>query len=91
MGREEKLPHGGGSGGGLIGPSVATQFRNCESCRNPPVTSLTRPSKMLENCMILLKKLPPSNFQFSKIIIPQRISKVITESFSLTFLSNNEV
>jgi len=24
MGREGKLPHGGGSGGGLIGPSVAT-------------------------------------------------------------------
>jgi len=27
MGREEKLPHVGGSGGGLIGPSVATQSR----------------------------------------------------------------
>jgi len=27
MEREEKLPHGGGSGGGLTGPSVATQSR----------------------------------------------------------------
>jgi len=25
MGREGKLSHGGGSGGGLIGPSIATQ------------------------------------------------------------------
>ena len=62
MGMEGKLPHGGGSGGGLTGPSVAAQSRYRESYRNPPVTSLIRPSKMLENCMILLKKLPPSNF-----------------------------
>jgi len=27
MGREEKLSHGGGSGGSLIGPSVAAQPR----------------------------------------------------------------
>ena len=66
----------------LTGPSIATQSKNRRSCRNSPVTSLIRPSKIFENCMILLKKLPPSNFQFSKII---------TESFSSTFLSNNEV
>jgi len=41
MGREGKLPHGGGSGDGLIGPTVATQSKYRESCRNPPVTSLT--------------------------------------------------
>ena len=28
MGREEKLSHGGGSGGGLIGPRNAAQFKN---------------------------------------------------------------
>ena len=82
MGREGKLSHGGGFGDGLIGLQNAAQFKNCGSCRNPLVTSLIRPSKMLENCMTLLKKLPPSNFQFSKII---------TESFSSTSLSNNEV
>ena len=82
MEREEKVPHGGGSGGGLIGPRNVAQFKNDGSCSNPPVTSLIRPNKILENCMILLKKLSPSNFQFSKII---------TESFSSTFLSNNEV
>jgi len=27
MRRKGKLPHGGGSGDGLIGPSVATQLR----------------------------------------------------------------
>ena len=63
-------------------PSVATQSKNYGSCRNPPVTSLIWPSKILENCMILLKKLFPFKFQFSKII---------TESCSSTFVSNNEV
>ena len=47
MGREGKLPHGGGSGGGLIGPSIVTQLKNCGSCRNPSVTSLIRPSKIM--------------------------------------------
>jgi len=46
-GEEEKLPHGGGSGGGLIGPSVATQSRYHGSCRNPPVTSRIRPRKRM--------------------------------------------
>jgi len=40
MGRKGKLPHGGGFGGGLTGPSVATQLRYRGSFRNPPVTSL---------------------------------------------------
>jgi len=40
IGREEKLSHESGSGGGLIGPSVVTQSKNYGSYRNPPVTSL---------------------------------------------------
>jgi len=40
MEREGKLPYGGGSGGSLTGPSVATQSRYRGSYRNPPVTSL---------------------------------------------------
>ena len=40
MEREEKLPHGGGSGGGLIGPRNATQSNLCGVWRNPPETSL---------------------------------------------------
>ena len=47
MEREEKLTHGGGSDGGLIGPSVATQSKYREPCRNLPVTSLIRPSKRM--------------------------------------------
>ena len=45
--KEGKLPHDGGSGGGLIGLSVATQFKNHESCRNLPVTTLIRPNKRM--------------------------------------------
>ena len=47
MEREGKLSHGGGSGGGLIGRRNAAQFRNRESYRNPPVTSLIRPIKRM--------------------------------------------
>jgi len=38
--REEKmLPHGGGSGGDLIGVSVTTQSNECGIQRNPTLTS----------------------------------------------------
>jgi len=47
MRREGKLPHGGGSGGGLTGPSVSAQSRYCGSCRNSLVTSLMLPSKRM--------------------------------------------
>jgi len=47
MEREGKLPLGGGSGGGLTGPSVAAQLRYRGSYRNQPVTSLMRPSKRM--------------------------------------------
>jgi len=33
------LPHGGGSGGGLIDASVAAQSNECGVRRNPPLTS----------------------------------------------------
>ena len=45
MERKRKLPHGGGSDGGLIGPRNAVQSKNFESRRNPPVTSLHDPVK----------------------------------------------
>ena len=80
--RKEKLPHGGGSGGGLIGPSVTAQSTYRGSWRNPPMTSLIWPNKRMIEWMVLFKYLSPSNFQFSKIM---------TESFSSTFLSNNDV
>ena len=40
MKREEKLSHGGGSGGGLIGPQNVAQSKDCGSRKNPPMTSL---------------------------------------------------
>jgi len=40
MEREENLPYGGSSGGGLTCPQNAAQFKDCGSRRNPPVTSL---------------------------------------------------
>ena len=79
---KEKLPHGGGSDGGLIGPRNTAQFNFCRSWRNPPMTSLIRPSKGMIEWMVLFKKLSPSKFQFSKIII---------ELFFSTSFSNNEV
>ena len=38
--RKEKLSHGGGSGGGLIGSQNAAQFKLRGVRRNPPVPSL---------------------------------------------------
>ena len=51
--REGRLPHGGGSGGGLTGPSVDAQSRYRGSYRNPQVTSLMRPNKRMIDWMVL--------------------------------------
>ena len=47
--REERknLPQGGGSGGGLIGPRNTAQFKECDIQRNPPMTSIIQPTKMM--------------------------------------------
>ena len=47
MEREEKLPHGGGSGGGLIGPRNTAQSKDCEFCRNPSVNYRIQPIKRM--------------------------------------------
>ena len=58
----KKLPLGGGSGGGLIGPRNAVQSNLRGVQKNPPKTSKIQPTRMMYICMIFMKNLTLSNF-----------------------------
>ena len=78
----KKLPQGGGSGGGVIGPRNTAQSILRGVLRNWPVTSIIQPTKIIYIWMIFIKNFTPSNFQ---------IFKLISESLLSTPLSQNRV
>ena len=76
----KKLPQGGGSSGGLIGPRKAAQSFLRGVRRNPPETSKIQPTKKIYAFMIFITNFTPSNFQIFKIISESNLSKSLSQN-----------
>ena len=76
----KKLPLGGGSGGGLIGPRNAAQSNVRGVQRNPPETSKIQPTRIMYICMIFIKNFTPSYFQICKIISESNLSIPLSQN-----------
>ena len=76
----KKLPQGGGSGGGLIGPRKAVQSFLRGVRRNPPETSMIQPTRKMYAWMIFINNFTPSNFQIFKIISESNLSKPLSQN-----------